>query len=184
MQKLIIITGDLAAGKSTLAATLSQELQITFITKDRLKEIACDIFGFHNRIENRLLSESAVCSMIYYIAQAAKVGQDLIVEANFRSIELMQIKAIVEQNFYQVVLILLTGDVRLLYQRYLDRLPFRHIAHQIMAIENSFEGFAAYIEEIRQENLIFIPHEIDMSELDEDEVVNKALDIVYRELGQ
>ena len=46
MQRLIIITGDLATGKSTLASALSDELRIPFITKDRLKEIACDILVF------------------------------------------------------------------------------------------------------------------------------------------
>ena len=39
MQRLIIITGDLAAGKSTLAAALSESLGIPFIIKDTLKEI-------------------------------------------------------------------------------------------------------------------------------------------------
>src|SRR5690606_8718977 len=122
---------------STLASALSEQLRIPFIIKDNLKEIVCDIFGFHNRQENRLLSEAAVNSMIYFFDQIAKVGQDLIVEANFRSPELARIKAIAEQNAYQVVLILLTGDIRLLYQRFLDRLPARHIAHRVDSIEHS-----------------------------------------------
>jgi len=184
MQRLIIITGDLAAGKSTLASALSDELRIPFITKDRLKEIACDIFGFHNRQGNRLLSEVAVDSMIYFFAQSAQTGQDLIIEANFRSTELAKIKAIAEQNAYQVVLILLAGDIKLLYQRFLDRLPLRHIAHRVDNIEHSFETFAQYIEEMRDEDLIFSPFEIDMSDLDEEEVVDKALGIIYREMGQ
>jgi shikimate kinase len=46
MKNLIVITGDLAAGKSTLAASLSAELKIPFVTKDSLKEIACDAVGF------------------------------------------------------------------------------------------------------------------------------------------
>ncbi|NLB48841.1 MAG: hypothetical protein GX813_03280 [Erysipelotrichia bacterium] len=184
MQRLIIITGDLAAGKSTLAAALSEKLHIPFITKDRLKEIACDIIGFHSRLENRLLSENAVSSMIYFFEQAAKVGQDLIMEANFRSVELLQLKTLADENFYRVVLVVLTGEVNLLYQRYIDRLPSRHIAHQALPLERSFEEFATYIDELRREQLIFTPHEIDMSELDEEEVVNQALDIIYRELGQ
>ena len=59
MQRLIIITGDLAAGKSTLASSLSQVLSMPFLTKDALKEIACDIIGYQTRQENRLLSVTA-----------------------------------------------------------------------------------------------------------------------------
>ncbi|HHT66963.1 MAG TPA: ATP-binding protein [Erysipelotrichaceae bacterium] len=184
MQRLIIITGDLAAGKSTLAASISEELNIPFITKDSLKEIACDIFGYHTRQENRLLSVSAVNSMIYFFSQIAKVGQDLIIEANFRSEELIQFKAIAEQHYYRVVLIELTGDVNLLYQRFMDRLNTRHIAHHTLDSDMTLENFANYIDKIRNENLIFAPHEIDMSDLDEEEVVYKALDIVYREFGK
>jgi hypothetical protein len=51
-------------------------------------------------------------------------------------------------------------------------------------IEHSFETFAQYIEEMRDEDLIFSPFEIDMSDLDEEEVVDKALGIIYREMGQ
>ena len=65
MHKLILITGDLASGKSTLAASLSESLSIPYFTKDSLKEIACDAIGYSSREENRRLSISAVNSMIY-----------------------------------------------------------------------------------------------------------------------
>lgn len=184
MQKLIIITGDLAAGKSTLASSISEELNIPFITKDSLKEIACDVFGYHNRQENRLLSVSAVNSMIYFFSQMAKVGQDLIVEANFRGQELMEIKVLAEQYFYQVVLIVLTGEIHLLYQRFLDRLSSRHIAHLSLDADITLESFSSYIKENRNENLIFPSHEIDMSDLDEEEVVDQTLNIIYTVLGR
>ena len=41
MRNLIIITGDLASGKSTLANALSYELNIPCLIKDDIKEIAC-----------------------------------------------------------------------------------------------------------------------------------------------
>ena len=92
MQRLIIITGDLAAGKSTLAASLSQVLGMPFLTKDALKEIACDIIGYQSRQENRLLSVTATQDMIYFFKQCALVNNDLILEANFRTDELLEIK--------------------------------------------------------------------------------------------
>lgn len=182
MRKLIIITGDLAAGKSTLAASLSEELKIPYIIKDSLKEIACDEIGFSNREENRRLSKVATSDMIYFFKQCALVGNDLILEANFRHQELVEIEYIAEQFAYEVLLIVLTGDIELLYQRFLDRLPTRHIAHRSLNLDLSLDRFAAYIEDLRNEDTVFEPHYLDMSDLDEDEVVDEALKIVKENL--
>lgn len=183
MRNLIIITGDLASGKSTLANALSYELNIPCLIKDDLKEIACDAIGYSNREENRNLSISAVNSMIYFFKQTAKVDKDLILEANFRNEEIAAIKEIVDEYDYRVLLIKLTGDINLLYQRFLDRLPTRHIAHKSMRLDDSIDKFAYYIDSIRKEDVIYPCFDIDMSELDEDEVVEKTLEIIHDELG-
>lgn len=183
MRNLIIITGDLASGKSTLAASLSEELQIPFLTKDSLKEIACDAIDYSSREENRRLSIAAVNSMIYVFEQSAKVGQDMILEANFRSDEVLRIKDICEDYSYSVVVLGLTGDINLLYQRFLDRLPSRHRAHTSLNLDHSLERFASYIYEIRNENMIYPVNYIDMTNLDEDEVVEEALIIISTQLG-
>ena len=181
MQRLIIITGDLAAGKSTLAMALSERYKIPFITKDALKEIACDIIGYSSREENRELSIVATGDMIYFFKQCALAKQDLVLEANFRTEELNELQSIANQYNYQVVLLVLTGDMPLLYQRFLDRLPGRHIAHRSIHLEDSYEKFAQYIESLRGQDFVFTPNYIDMSNLDEDEVVEEALQIVEDE---
>lgn len=183
MANLIIIAGDLAAGKSTLAASLSEELNIVYITKDSLKEIACDAIGYSTREENRQLSIAATDSMIYFFQQAALVGSSLILEANFRNEEIKQIKQIADLYDYQVVLLCLTGDINLLYQRFLDRLANRHIAHRSLNLDVSIDRFASYIEDIRNQDLIYPTFTIDMSELDEEEVTEEALKIIHQELG-
>ena len=183
MNNLILIAGDLAAGKSTLAHSLSEELKIPCLIKDTLKEIACDAIGYQTREENRALSISAVNSMIYVFNQTAEVGGDLILEANFRNDEILAIKQIADQYDYHVILIQLTGDINLLYQRFLDRLANRHIAHRSLNLDVSIERFAGYLQEIRNEDMVYPPHLIDMSELDEDEVTEKALNFIYDELG-
>ena len=183
MRNLIIITGDLAAGKSTLANSLSMELGIPCLIKDTLKEIACDAIGYETREENRELSIAAVNSMIYVFSQTAKVGGDLILEANFRSEELEDIQEIVEENDYQVLLLSLVGDINLLYQRFLDRMATRHIAHKSLHLDYSLESFISYIEMLRNQDTIFPNHQIDMTNLDEDEVTEEALNLVHRELG-
>ena len=183
MRNLIIITGDLAAGKSTLANSLSVELQIPCLIKDSLKEIACDAIGYETREENRALSISAVNSMLYVFEQTAKVGEDLILEANFRSEELEDIQEIVNEYDYQVLLLSLIGDINLLYQRFLDRMATRHIAHQSLHLDYSIDAFISYIEMLRNQDTIFPNHQIDMSDLDEEEVVEVALNIIHTELG-
>ena len=183
MQNLIIITGDLAAGKSTLAQGLSAELNIPCLIKDTLKEIACDAIGYETREENRALSIAAVNSMIYVFNQTAEVGGDLILEANFRNEEILAIKEIADEYDYNVVLIALTGDINLLYQRFLDRLSNRHIAHRSLHLDNSLDRFVSYIQEIRNEDMIYPPHIIDMSDLDEEEVVDEALNIIHSEIN-
>ena len=184
MQRLIIITGDLAAGKSTLAASLSQVLGMPFLTKDALKEIACDVIGYQNRQENRLLSVTATQDMIYFFKQCALANNDLILEANFRTDELNEIKRIAEEYNYQTVLLVLTGDIPLLYQRFLDRLPTRHIAHRSLNLDYSLERFTDYINELRNQDFVFTPNYLDMSNLDEDEVTEEALQIINDELGE
>ena len=183
MNNLILITGDLAAGKSTLAHSLSKELRILCLIKDTLKEIACDAIGYETREENRALSIAAVNSMIYVFNQTAEVGGDLILEANFRKEEISAIKDIADQYNYHVVLIKLTGDINLLYQRFLDRLSNRHIAHRSLNLDLSIDRFASYLQEIRDQEMFYPPHIIDMSNLDEDEVVDEALNLIYDELG-
>ena len=183
MQRLIVITGDLAAGKSTLAFSLSKYYQIPFITKDSLKEIACDVIGYSFREENRELSIVATSDMIYFFKQCALVKQDLILEANFRTEELLEIKGLADEYNYNVVLLILTGDIPLLYQRFLDRLPNRHIAHRSIHLEESYEKFREYIENLRDQDFVFTPNYIDMSNLDEDEVVEEAVQILEDEFG-
>ena len=183
MRKIIIITGDLAAGKSTLAASLSEQLRIPYLTKDSLKEIACDIIGYSSREENRSLSIVATNDMIYFFKQCALVGNDLILEANFRHNELLELESLADKYDYQVVLIVLTGDIPLLYQRFIDRLATRHIAHRSMNLEQSLDKFSMYINQLRKEDLVFFPHYIDMTNLDEDEVTMNALEIIHNELG-
>ena len=183
MANLIVISGDLAAGKSTLAASLSAELNLVHLTKDSLKEIACDAIGYNTREENRQLSIAATDSMIYFFNQSALVGQSLILEANFRQDEMMKIKEIADEYHYQVLLIVLTGDINLLYQRFLDRMANRHIAHRSLNLDYSIERFASYINDIRNQDLIYPAYTIDMTNLDEDEVTEKALSIIHQELG-
>ena len=56
MKKLLLITGDLATGKSTFANILSKRYDTNVFFKDSIKEVLGDTIGFANREENKKLS--------------------------------------------------------------------------------------------------------------------------------
>ena len=53
MQKLLLITGDIAAGKSTFSQILYERYRSVVFHKDTIKEILGDFIGFHDREENK-----------------------------------------------------------------------------------------------------------------------------------
>ena len=170
MKRLFLISGDLASGKSSLADSLSLYLNVPCLKKDEIKEKYCDMYGFSNREENRQLSIKAVNYMIDAFSNFAKLGQDVILEANFREDELLKIRDIVKEYEYDVHFYILRADIEVLYQRFLERLPTRHKAHMSMHLEESIEKFSEYIYEQRREKTIFIPFEIDTTDKSEKEV--------------
>ena len=175
MSKLILITGDLATGKSTLAKNLSKKLLINCFTKDDIKEKFCDMYGFHNREENRQMSVKATNFMIHTFGVFCMMGQDIILEANFRHDEIERIKNIALQYNVDVRLIVLRGDLEVLFDRFVKRIPTRHPAHKSLHLDESFEKFSGYVLEQRQEELEFSPTIIDSVKHNEQEVLELAL---------
>lgn len=174
MKTLYLISGDLAAGKSTLAENLSNELKVPCLIKDDMKALCCDIIGFKNREENKQNSIASVALMIYTFNQLAKQGQDIILEANFREDELAKIQEIVDKYDYSVKKIMLYGDTKELYKRFLERLPYRHEAHKTMHLEESFEKYENVLLEFRKyckDDFI----KIDSTKLNEQETLQAVL---------
>lgn len=175
MSKVILITGDLASGKSSLANSLSYRLNIPAFEKDVIKEHYVDKYGFKNREENRALSIKAVDFMITSMESFLKKQADVILEANFRGNELTKIKEICGRYNSEVTLLVLRGDIPFLYERFLERLPNRHKAHTSIGLEESIDKFASYINEQRQEDLVFPHFDIDITHLSYDDVLEMAL---------
>ena len=182
MKNVIIISGDLAAGKSTLADNLSEKYSILSIRKDDLTELICDEVGVETREENRALSKAAVNAMIYIFNKIAIVGDDIILEANFRTSELQTIKDMADFYHYKPILLLLYGDEGILYQRFLERLPKRHRAHTSLNLDESIEKFKEYINSLREQDFVFEPITIDVSSLNEKQLLNKV-SLILEEKG-
>lgn len=164
MKYAIIITGDLAAGKSTLASRLSGITEVSYFCKDNLKEVLADEVGFSNREENKRLSYAAFGVMYLIAQQFIQTSNNIILESNFRQNELDLLKEIFEKNNYKVFTIVLEGDLKILYERYVYRNEYenRHFAHYTFGTYGEYEQ---YVMESRNRNFPGETYRIDTTDL-------------------
>lgn len=153
MNKIILISGDLAAGKSTLAKKLSEKYSIACFNKDDIKEILGDNFGFKNREENLKLSICTFDIFKYITKKMISSEKDLILESNFRNYEFEYLENLCLENNYQVFIVFLNCDIKILHQRFLYRITNenRHIVHKAVDFTNYID-FEKQILSDREKN--------------------------------
>ena len=129
----ILVTGIPAAGKSTMAEMISERLKLPVISKDTVKELLFDNVGFQSREEKVKLGVASMEIMYYVAGQLMKAGQSFILENNFEYSSEQGIRNLLEQYQYSVLTITLTGDYKVIYQRFLEResSPDRHRGHVV-----------------------------------------------------
>ncbi len=175
MGKLIVITGMLASGKSTLASNLSFKTNIPYFCKDSFKEALVDKYGFTTREENRILSIQAVKEMFVIAENHLKQDRDVILEANFRNDEISYLEELTNKYKFKFYLFMLVGSLNILYERFLSRVPTRHKAHLSIGLDKDYSKFIEYNnmleESITNKNII----KIDMSLLNQNEVLDKVI---------
>lgn len=154
MKKLLLILGDLATGKSTFSQILSERYDTIAFTKDSFKETLGDTIGFTNREENLKLSKASVELMQLAFSEFAKRNKNLILEANFHTEELEKLYEMADAHQYDVLVLVLRGDLHILHKRYLNRIHHenRHPVH-LSTPCNNFEDFVEYIEAARKEKI-------------------------------
>lgn len=152
MKKLLLIMGDLATGKTTFAHALSKRYDTPMFFKDVIKETLGDTVGFTNREENLKLSRASMELMFLIFAEFAKLGKDLILESNFHQAELETIHEMARNSGYEVLTLVLRGDMEIIHKRYLHRVYHedRHPVHLSTPFD-LFEEFRAYIDHSRTE---------------------------------
>lgn len=155
MKKLLLITGDIAAGKTTFSKILSARYGAAVFQKDTVKEILGDCIGFQNREENKALSNAAVDMMCHVFSQISQTNADLILEANFHERELRKLHQIAKERQYDVLTLVLRGDVDVLYERYMHRIHAenRHPVHLSTTLDVR-ENFMKIAEFIRKETIL------------------------------
>ena len=154
MRKLLLITGDLATGKSTFANILSKRYGVNMFFKDSIKEVLGDTIGFSSREENKKLSNATMKLMFFIFSEFAKLNKSLILESNFHTIELEKLQELAFEYQYEVLTIVLRGDVEILHKRYLNRMQNenRHPVHLSTTLD-IFDDFKGCTEYLRSEEI-------------------------------
>ena len=152
MNKLILVNGDIATGKSHFALILSERFNLPLYTKDEFKEKFADESPVSTYQESHLLSIRAMDALIDVFNKNASQNADLILEANFHEEHLRRIEEIAERDHYQILNLNLVGTPEILYQRYVYRRDneSRHPVHAINKL-NDFESFKKYCLDRKKE---------------------------------
>lgn len=146
--KLIIIEGYLAAGKSAFAGRLSRAVNVPYLIKDTFKTALCSHINIVDRKESSRFSAVTFDAMMYVAERMFEVGCPLIIEGNFMP---AGVKAVDESEVIRRLLqrydgtsltFKFRGDTQVLHKRFTEReaLPERGQANRIGS-EVSFADF-------------------------------------------
>lgn len=162
MKRIIIVGGDLAAGKTTFALKLATDLKIVVLNKDTLKEILGDNIGFKNREENLRLSITTFELFKYLATELMKKEINFILESNFREHELRYLEAITKEYNYQAISFVFHGEIPTLHQRFMARIASatRNKVHQAVDLSD-LAAFTNLITTSREVNYFGNIYQVD-----------------------
>lgn len=136
----IIITGELAAGKTTYGTKISRELKIPFFSKDKLKEVLFDSMN-NNELEyeeKRKIGASSYAIFYTVAEELMKVGTPFILESNFVKESADILLKLIEKYKYQSITVRFTGDMEVLHNRFLKR-EYSEERHQGLVSNGVFD---------------------------------------------
>ncbi len=126
-QKIIVIEGYLASGKSTFALQLSRALNISYLIKDTFKIALCKNISVASRIESSIFSTVTFDGMMYVTERMLETNTPVIIEGNFvpagvkKIDEAGAIKHLVTKYNCTSLDFKFMGNTRVLHQRFLQR---------------------------------------------------------------
>jgi predicted kinase len=131
--KIVIIAGYPASGKSTFARNLSKVVNVPYLQKDALKIALCTNLSVTCVEESRLYSTVAFDAMMYVVERQMETNSPIIIEGNFVPSGIKEIdeshviKTLVDKYDYTSLTFKFMGDTQILHTRYLerDKLPER-----------------------------------------------------------
>lgn len=181
-KNIIIITGELAAGKTNYGKKISRVLEIPFFSKDEIKEILYDSFSYTNLDyeAKRKLGASSYSIFYYIMEEQLKVGKSLIVESNFVKESVPIIKNLLNKYNYKSITIRFEGDLHILHKRFLKReySTERHIGLVANGLFDDFKNFeqaATKSKEFKISNNEILVDTTDFSKINFDEIIHNIL---------
>ena len=149
-QKVIIITGQLAALKSTVAKRLANDFSAVFISKDFLKERLAEKIKAPTRESNKQLSAATFLVMKDQLMSVVPIVDVVIIEANFKEHEYNQLIADLHHKKVLYKTIYLYAGFDVLYERYLKRYNTLHHTHKSMGVISPtlFKASMQYYDEV------------------------------------
>jgi predicted kinase len=142
--KIIIVGGYCATGKSTFSRNLSQMLNIPCFNKDIIKEVLGDGIGPENNMVEKKGSAVTFLLMLHIAGCFLQTGNLCILESNFKLKEIEQIKILLEKYNCKCLTFIFKGDFNILFDRYMERdiAKKRHWVHNTAGenIDNFRDG--------------------------------------------
>lgn len=129
---IIIVTGRPAAGKSTLAKWLSQELRLPLVSKDNIREKLFDRLGWKDRKWAQELGKASIDMMFYFAQAELEVGHSIIMDNSFHPpVSNPRFQVLKEKYKAESIQIVCDADCDTLFQRFKRRADSgtRHPGH-------------------------------------------------------
>ena len=144
---LILITGQLASGKTTYGKKISNTLKIPFFSKDIIKEVLFDsLYNDNISYEEKRNLGAVSYDMFYYIIEEhMKVGTPIIAESNFVKESVPIIKNLLNKYNYECITLRFTGDLKVLYERFLKR-EYSSERHMGLNSNGKFDKYEVFEE--------------------------------------
>lgn len=132
MATLIIVSGPSASGKSTLARRLQEDLGITLVSRDLIKEALFDSLGYSDRKRSIELGGAAALILLRVVADQLNANVSCIIEAKFNpKFSEGELRQLIEDSHCKAAQIQCVGDGSVLLGRFGERAKsgLRHPGH-------------------------------------------------------
>jgi predicted kinase len=133
---LIVVTGCPGSGKSSFSKRLSQFFPgMQLLAYDDVKETYFDRCGFADEREKELLNQQSLKAFYRLLDEKMAEGESVMIEYPFCKKHEASLRELVDRHGYRAITLRLTGDLRTLYQRGLqrDQTGGRHPGHLLKA---------------------------------------------------
>ncbi len=132
MAWLIIVTGQPASGKSTLATWLGQQLALPVIGKDGIKEVLFAEMGWRDREWSKLLGRASVEIMYHLTHTLLAAGSSVILHNAFHpELASAKLQTLIHQHQARAIQIICQAPSEVLFHRFRQRAESgqRHEGH-------------------------------------------------------